>query len=142
MAKGGSCALLAVLCLAVSLPVQASQDARYAPDVQNETPAKQQMLEALDLLRDHGLSVIGITDRILGTDVLAASEEKAGDTIADTLQEAASAARSDAADAARKAGESAVSAAQDAARQTTQSFFDTLGEKISEFFSSLFSPST
>ena len=94
--------------------------------------------EALDLLRDHGLSVIGITDRILGSSVMESSEEKAGDSLAQSLQEAAGAAGSDAADAAAKAGESAVSAAQQAAEKTTQSFFDALREKITSFFETLF----
>lgn len=134
--------LAAALCLlGTSIPVQASAAGPYVPDVQSEKPAKQQMLEALDFLRDHGLSVIGVTDKVLGTSVLADSEARAGDAIADTLQEAASAAGSDAADAARQAGENALSAAQDAAKKTTQSFFDTLREKIADFFAQLFVPS-
>ncbi|MGN1022102.1 MAG: hypothetical protein ACI4OJ_01235 [Lachnospiraceae bacterium] len=135
--------LAAALCLlGTSIPVQASASGAYVPDVQSEKPAKEQMLEALDFLRDHGLSVIGMTDKVLGTSVLTDIETRTGDTIADTLQEAASAAGSDAADAARQAGENAVGAAQDAARETTQSFFDTLREKIADFFASLFTPTT
>ena len=136
--RAGAALLAALLLLAGGLPVQASAGSQYAPDVTNEVPAKQQMLEALDLLRDHGLSVIGITDRILGTGVLEKSEEKTGDSLAQSLQEAAGAAGSDAADAAAKVGESAVSEAQQAAEKTTQSFFDALREKITSFFESLF----
>ena len=92
MRKRAGAALLLAFCLVLPLPVQASSDSRYAPDAANEVPAKQQMLEALDLLRDHGLSVIGITDRILGTSVMESSDEKAGDSRAQSLQEAAGAA--------------------------------------------------